>query len=78
MQLGEVIDYILNIVPKNIDEYDMFHRGLHRIVISIAYTAPEAIHVRWVELCRLCTFYFLPKYTGTPWEVKIRSLFASL
>lgn len=70
------IDAILRLVPSIIDDYTVFKDALEKIRCSVAYTAPEAMSIRWYSLSNLCSTYITPEYVGLPWELELRRALA--
>ena len=69
--IDKVIDDILKIVPKTIDDYDDFYNRLNDIPKKIKYVAPELVPYLWKSFSYIC-YYYLHKYKDEKWNLEVR------
>lgn len=68
----EVIGQMQKEIPLNEED---FHIGINNVANSVAYTAPELIRDRWVDLARILGAYMPDRNNLEPWQVKIADIF---
>lgn len=62
----QVIDNVIDVIPRDCDDYEIIKTGLVKIKHSVFYTAEENMNYRWQQLGFFLNNLMGP-YKNTPW-----------
>jgi len=57
----DTINALLEIVPQDHEHFGVFQDSLNKIKRSVGFTAPEALHIRWIQVGKICRILFPPE-----------------
>lgn len=57
----DTIDALLEIVPQDHEHFEVFQKSMIKIKRSVGFTAPEALHIRWIQVGKICRILFPPE-----------------
>ena len=73
--LSHVICAIINQIPEDFEHRESLVRRLSYVKDSFAYTAPEALYLRW-DQCSEILGEYIPKPT-TDWQMTVANIFSA-
>ena len=57
----DTINVLLKIVPQEHEHFEVFQDSMNKIKRSVGFTAPEALHTRWIQVGKICRVLFPPE-----------------
>jgi len=57
----DTINALLEIVPREHEHFEVFQDSMNKIKRSAGFTAPEALHIRWIQVGKICRVLFPPE-----------------